>query len=149
MSTPSSSGPRSAATRSSAFVKGGLKDLSISRPEAAWGVPVPWDEKQVIYVWVDALLNYITAVGFGAEDQGFDRVWPADVHMVGKDITRFHAVIWPAMLMSVGPRASPDRVRPRLAEHGERGEDVEVPGHDHRPLRGPGALPASTPIAGT
>jgi methionyl-tRNA synthetase len=63
-------------------------------------VPVPWDPKHVVYVWVDALLNYITAVGFGADQALFDSVWPADVHLIGKDITRFHAVIWPAMLMA-------------------------------------------------
>lgn len=82
------------------FVKSGLRDLSISRAAALWGVPVPWDPKHVVYVWVDALLNYITAVGFGADQAFFDSVWPADVHMIGKDITRFHAVIWPAMLMA-------------------------------------------------
>jgi methionyl-tRNA synthetase len=87
------------------FVRGGLKDLSISRPAKVWGVPLPWDANHVVYVWVDALLNYITAVGYGADGPDaelFDRVWPADVHMIGKDITRFHAVIWPAMLMSAG-----------------------------------------------
>lgn len=82
------------------FVKSGLRDLSISRAAAVWGIPLPWDEKHITYVWVDALLNYITAPGFGADDQAFSRVWPADVHVVGKDITRFHAVIWPAMLMA-------------------------------------------------
>jgi methionyl-tRNA synthetase len=82
------------------FVKSGLRDLSISRAAALWGVPVPWDPKHVVYVWVDALLNYITAAGFGADPEFFGSVWPADVHMIGKDITRFHAVIWPAMLMA-------------------------------------------------
>jgi methionyl-tRNA synthetase len=84
------------------FVKSGLKDLSISRAAALWGVPVPWDPKHVVYVWVDALLNYITAIGYAAEPERFGRIWPADVHMIGKDIIRFHAVIWPAMLMAVG-----------------------------------------------
>jgi methionyl-tRNA synthetase len=87
------------------FVRSGLKDLSISRPAKVWGVPLPWDQNHVVYVWVDALLNYITAPGFGSEGEAgelFHRVWPADVHMIGKDITRFHAVIWPAMLMSAG-----------------------------------------------
>jgi methionyl-tRNA synthetase len=91
------------------FVRSGLRDLSISRAEAVWGVPVPWDPKHVIYVWVDALLNYITAPGFGADPERFDSIWPADVHVIGKDITRFHAVIWPAMLMSAG-MALPKRV---------------------------------------
>ncbi len=82
------------------FVRSGLKDLSISRAASLWGVPIPWDEKHVTYVWVDALLNYITAPGFGADPERFERVWPADVHVIGKDITRFHAVIWPAMLLA-------------------------------------------------
>jgi len=84
------------------FVKGGLQDLSISRSGSDWGIPVPWDPSHVIYVWVDALLNYITAPGFGADEAFFDRVWPCDLHVIGKDITRFHAVIWPALLMAAG-----------------------------------------------
>jgi len=85
-----------------AFVKGGLEDLSFSRTTFTWGVPIPWDPKHVIYVWVDALQNYITAVGYGDDDARFERIWPADVHFVGKDILRFHAVIWPALLMAAG-----------------------------------------------
>jgi methionyl-tRNA synthetase len=84
------------------FVGGGLQDLSISRSGSSWGIPLPWDSGHVIYVWVDALLNYITAPGFGTDDPLFDRVWPADVQVIGKDITRFHAVIWPALLMAAG-----------------------------------------------
>ena len=84
------------------FVRSGLRDLSISRAASLWGVPIPWDPKHVTYVWVDALLNYITAPGFAAEPERFASIWPADVHVVGKDITRFHAVIWPAMLMAAG-----------------------------------------------
>jgi methionyl-tRNA synthetase len=84
------------------FVEGGLRDLSISRSGSDWGIPVPWDPEHVIYVWVDALLNYITAPGFGSYDQLFASVWPADVHIIGKDIVRFHAVIWPALLMAAG-----------------------------------------------
>jgi methionyl-tRNA synthetase len=84
------------------FVKGGLQDLSISRSGSSWGIPVPWDPSHVIYVWVDALLNYITAPGFGADEDSFERVWPCDLHVIGKDITRFHAVIWPALLMAAG-----------------------------------------------
>jgi methionyl-tRNA synthetase len=83
-------------------VRGGLDDLSISRISLDWGIPVPWDEKHVIYVWVDALQNYITAIGYGRDEQAFDRIWPADVHLIGKDILWFHAVIWPAMLMAQG-----------------------------------------------
>ena len=85
-----------------AFVRNGLRDLSISRSGSDWGVPVPWDPQHVIYVWVDALLNYITAPGFGTDDLMFEAVWPCDLHVIGKDITRFHAIIWPAMLMAAG-----------------------------------------------
>ena len=84
------------------FVQAGLRDLSISRAAAIWGVPIPWDPSHITYVWVDALLNYVTAVGYGEEPERFASIWPADVHMIGKDITRFHAVIWPAMLMAAG-----------------------------------------------
>ncbi len=84
------------------FIKGGLRDLSISRAGMTWGIPLPWDPKHVVYVWVDALLNYITAPGFGAEQDRFERIWPADVQMMAKDIVRFHSVIWPAMLMAAG-----------------------------------------------
>jgi methionyl-tRNA synthetase len=89
------------------FVKQGLDDLSISRSSFDWGVQVPWDHSHVVYVWFDALLNYITAIGYGVDDENFERRWPA-VQLVGKDIARFHAVIWPAMLMAAGlevPRA--------------------------------------------
>jgi methionyl-tRNA synthetase len=85
-----------------AFVRGGLRDLSISRSGSEWGIPVPWDPSHVIYVWIDALLNYITAPAFGVPGSMFDRVWPCDVHVIGKDIARFHAVIWPALLMAAG-----------------------------------------------
>ena len=84
------------------FVKGGLKDLSISRTTFDWGVPVPDDPKHVMYVWIDALTNYITAAGFPDENADKWQFWPADVHMIGKDIIRFHAVYWPAFLMSAG-----------------------------------------------
>jgi methionyl-tRNA synthetase len=83
------------------FVKGGLQDLSISRTTFDWGVPVPDDPKHIMYVWVDALTNYITGVGFpDTESEKFRRYWPADLHVIGKDIVRFHAVYWPAFLMS-------------------------------------------------
>jgi len=82
-----------------AFVKRGLTDLSISRTNFAWGVPVPGDPKHVMYVWVDALTNYITATGF-PDEAPRNRFWPADAHVIGKDITRFHAIYWPAFLMS-------------------------------------------------
>ncbi len=87
------------------FVKGGLKDLSISRTSFDWGVPLPFDEGHVTYVWIDALLNYITAMGYGGSSEevaNFERRWPVQYHFVGKDIIRFHCVIWPAMLMAAG-----------------------------------------------
>ncbi|MFE1644545.1 methionine--tRNA ligase [Microbacterium sp. P01] len=93
--------PESARNEVVSFVRNGLKDLSISRSTFDWGIQVPWDESHVIYVWVDALLNYATAVGYSADPEEFARRWPA-YHVVGKDILRFHAVIWPAMLMAAG-----------------------------------------------
>lgn len=93
--------PDSARNEVVSFVRSGLKDLSISRSAFDWGIRVPWDESHVIYVWVDALLNYATAVGYGDDPAEFERRWPA-YHVVGKDILRFHAVIWPAMLMAAG-----------------------------------------------
>ena len=84
-----------------AFVQGGLRDLSISRTSFNWGIPVLGDEKHVIYVWMDALANYITALGYGSEDcANFNKYWPADVHLIGKEISRFHCVYWPAFLMA-------------------------------------------------
>jgi methionyl-tRNA synthetase len=98
--------PESARNEVLSFVRQGLQDLSISRSTFDWGIPVPWDAKHVLYVWIDALLNYATAAGYGSDDPDeqalFARTWPADVHLVGKDILRFHAVIWPAMLMAAG-----------------------------------------------
>jgi methionyl-tRNA synthetase len=83
------------------FVKQGLQDLSISRSSFDWGIQIPWDDSHVLYVWFDALLNYATAVGYGVDEEQFERRWPA-IHIVGKDIARFHTVIWPAMLMAAG-----------------------------------------------
>ncbi|WP_422926897.1 methionine--tRNA ligase [Singulisphaera sp. PoT] len=82
------------------LVEGGLQDISISRKGFTWGIPVPFDPDQTIYVWFDALLNYITAIGYGTDEARFESIWPADVHVIGKDITRFHCALWPAMLMS-------------------------------------------------
>lgn len=76
-------------------------DVSVSRQKVKWGVPVPGDENQVIYVWIDALLNYVTGIGWGWDQATFDRYWPAEVHLVGKDITKFHCIIWPALLMAL------------------------------------------------
>jgi methionyl-tRNA synthetase len=102
---PSACEPESARNEVLSFLESGVKDLSISRSTFDWGIKVPWDTKQVVYVWFDALLNYATAVGWGDDansDGGkkYSKTWPADVHLVGKDILRFHAVIWPAMLMA-------------------------------------------------
>ena len=104
---PEACEPTSARNEVIAFLEGGVQDLSISRSTFDWGIPVPWDTKQVIYVWFDALLNYATAVGLGDAPgteggEKFAQTWPADVQLVGKDILRFHAVIWPAMLMAAG-----------------------------------------------
>jgi methionyl-tRNA synthetase len=84
------------------FVEGGLKDLSISRTSFDWGVPVPGSDNHVMYVWLDALTNYITGLGYPDETELWQRYWPADVHLIGKDVVRFHAVYWPAFLMSAG-----------------------------------------------
>ena len=104
---PEACQPESARNEVISFLEGGVSDLSISRSTFDWGIPVPWDTDQVVYVWFDALLNYATAVGLtdAPETEGgkkFASTWPADVHLVGKDILRFHAVIWPAMLMAAG-----------------------------------------------
>jgi methionyl-tRNA synthetase len=84
------------------FVEGGLKDLSISRTSFDWGVPVPRSDNHVMYVWLDALTNYITGLGYPDKTELWQRYWPADVHLIGKDVVRFHAVYWPAFLMSAG-----------------------------------------------
>ncbi|HPG97485.1 MAG TPA: methionine--tRNA ligase, partial [Thermotogota bacterium] len=85
------------------IIKGGLKDLSISRTSFSWGVPMPDDPKHVIYVWVDALINYISALGYATDNQElYRRYWPADLHLIGKEINRFHSIVWPAMLMAAG-----------------------------------------------
>jgi methionyl-tRNA synthetase len=95
-------GPVERRNEVASFVKSGLKDLSVSRSTFNWGVPVPGDDKHVMYVWVDALTNYITAAGYPDKDVEKWKFWPADVHVIGKDIVRFHAVYWPAFLMSAG-----------------------------------------------
>ena len=84
------------------FIKGGLNDFSVSRKSLKWGIPLPWNTDHVAYVWFDALANYITAHGYGSDDQRFAARWPVDWHFIGKDIIRFHCVYWPAMLMSAG-----------------------------------------------
>lgn len=96
--------PASAKNEVVSFVRQGLSDLSISRSKERfdWGIDIPWDSEHITYVWFDALLNYITAIGYGSDQEKLDSLWPADVQVVGKDILRFHAVIWPAMLMAAG-----------------------------------------------
>jgi methionyl-tRNA synthetase len=84
------------------IIKGGLEDISITRTSTRWGVEVPWDQKHVFYVWYDALVNYLTAIGYGDDDERFERWWPAVHHLIGKDIIRFHCVWWPAMCMAAG-----------------------------------------------
>lgn len=84
------------------FIEQGLKDLNVSRSNFTWGISVPFDSKHVIYVWFDALINYISAIGYLEDDEKFNRLWPADVHIMGKEIVRFHAVIWPIILMALG-----------------------------------------------
>jgi len=121
-SQPDFIGPDSRRNEVISFVKGGLKDLSISRTTFDWGIKVPNDPAHVMYVWVDALTNYITGVGFPDENSPNWRYWPADVHIIGKDIIRFHAVYWPAFLMSAGIP-----VQKRVYAHGflfNRGEKM-------------------------
>jgi methionyl-tRNA synthetase len=92
------------------FIKQGLQDISITRTSIDWGVPVPWDDRHVFYVWYDALINYCTAVGYGTDRARFDRYWPAAHHVIGKEIIRFHCVWWPAMLLAAG-ELPPERVQ--------------------------------------
>ena len=115
--------PKERLNEVASFVKGGLKDLSLSRTTFDWGIPVPGNPKHIMYVWVDALTNYITGVGFpDTNDEKFKRYWPAALHVIGKDIVRFHAVYWPAFLMSAGIA-----VPKRIFSHGflfNRGEKM-------------------------
>jgi methionyl-tRNA synthetase len=115
--------PKERLNEVASFVKGGLQDLSVSRTTFDWGVKVPGNPKHIMYVWVDALTNYITAVGYpDTDDPKFRRYWPADLHVIGKDIVRFHAVYWPAFLMSAGIE-----VPRRIFSHGflfNRGEKM-------------------------
>jgi methionyl-tRNA synthetase len=103
---PEFMGPESTRREVVSFVRSGLKDVSVSRSTLSWGIPVPGDEKHVVYVWMDALANYITALGYGSEDPKdkarFDKFWPADIHLIGKEISRFHCVYWPAFLIAAG-----------------------------------------------
>ena len=103
---PGFMGPESTRREVISFVRSGLKDLSVSRTSFSWGIPVPGDEKHVVYVWLDALANYIAALGYGSDEPAdkarFEKFWPADLHLIGKEISRFHCVYWPAFLMAAG-----------------------------------------------
>jgi methionyl-tRNA synthetase len=85
-----------------ALLAEGLTDVSVSRSTLRWGIPFPGDERHVIYVWFEALMNYVSSVGFGSEGSDLWAFWPADVHLIGKDIARFHTLLWPAMLHAAG-----------------------------------------------
>ena len=106
-----------------AFIKEGLRDVAISRANTGWDIPVPDDPTQSIYVWFDAVINYLTATGW-PDNANWDSLWPADVHLVGKEIyTRFHATLWPAMLLGPGPAPAPHRAGARLVA-GTRSQDA-------------------------
>ncbi|HEV3187123.1 MAG TPA: methionine--tRNA ligase [Acidimicrobiales bacterium] len=94
--------PETKSNEAHAFIKGGLRDISITRTSITWGVPVPWDERHVFYVWYDALINYLTAIGYGQDDDEVATWWPHSNHLIGKEIIRFHCVWWPAMCMAAG-----------------------------------------------
>jgi methionyl-tRNA synthetase len=104
-----------------AAIRGGLRDFSISRSSVRWGIPFPGDSDHVVYVWGDALINYLTGVGFGSDESRFKQWWPANVHVIGKDISRFHCIYWPAMLMSAGlPLPKQVWVHGWITQKGER-----------------------------
>lgn len=88
------------------FIKQGLEDISISRRSVSWAIPLPWDKEQTIYVWLDELFNYCSAIGYGVDEARFKKYWPADLHIVGKDIIKFHCIIWPALLLAIGEQPS-------------------------------------------
>lgn len=101
-SHPNFTTPSTKRNEALAFIKGGLKDISITRTSISWGVPVPWDDRHVFYVWYDALINYLTALGYGSESDDVATWWPHSHHLIGKEIIRFHSVWWPAMCMAAG-----------------------------------------------
>ena len=94
--------PESRRNEALGIIRGGLQDISITRTSIDWGIPVPWDESHVVYVWYDALINYITAIGYGEDPERFSKWWPSCHHLLGKDIIRFHCVWWPAMCLAAG-----------------------------------------------
>ena len=129
------------------FLRPGLQDLCVSRTSFKWGVPVDFDPKHVVYVWIDALSNYITALGYGTDDDElFRKYWPADVHLVGKEIVRFHTIYLAHHAARAGPAAAQAGVRPRLAAVRRR-QDEQIQGQRgiSRPDRG--SATAWTPCA--
>lgn len=124
------------------FVKSGLKDLSISRTSFDWGIPVPGDAKHVMYVWLDALTNYISAIGY-PDGEKFQKFWPADLHVIGKDIVRFHAIYWPAFFDVRRRAAAPACVRAWLFAKPGR-ENVQVAGQCGQPAGSRGTLRAGS-----
>lgn len=84
------------------FIKQELEDIAISRPNVKWGIPLPWDAEQTVYVWVEALFNYCSVIGYGADEEKFKKFWPADIQLMAKDIIKFHCIIWPALLLAIG-----------------------------------------------
>ena len=114
-------------------LKQGVEDLSISRATLKWGIPLPHDPDHVVYVWIDALSNYITALGYASSDEiVFKKFWPADVHVIGKEILWFHTVYWPAMLFSLSLSAAEKSLRPRLVDQ-RRKENEQIARQFHRP----------------
>ena len=126
------------------LIKQGLLDFSISRTSISWGIPLPWDERHVAYVWFDALINYCTAVGYPDDRERFDRYWPANYHLIGKDILRQHAVYWPAMLMAAGEAPPKSRVRARLPPRRRREDEQDARSTRSRP---PTSSPSSASTA--
>ena len=117
--------PRTRMNEVRAFVEGDLWDLCVSRTTFSWGVPVPARSNHVMYVWVEALTNYLTGLGFPDSSSSLFKYWPADLHMVGKDIVRFHAVYWPALLLSAGLDCAASRIFAHLVDERWR-EDIEI-----------------------
>ncbi len=95
------------------FIQQGLEDIAISRPNVQWGIPLPWDETQTVYVWVEALFNYCSAIGYGLDEESFKKFWPADVQLMAKDIIKFHCIIWPALLWAIA-----EEIPKRIFAHG-------------------------------
>ena len=144
--SPDAVGPPTKRNEALAFIKGGLRDISITRATLTWGIPVPWDPSQVFYVWYDALINYLTAIGYGVDDAEVARWWPVSHHLLGKEILRFHCVWWPAMCMAADlDPPSHAFVHGWLLLGGQKVSKTMVPGADG-PVRltdiGPGSLTA-------